>query len=159
MTIKPLTAKQEAFCQAIVKGGLSQADAYRQAYNAKAMKPASVQVAASRLMSNPMVTLRVSALRAPVVEQVQLTLSTHLADLQLIRDAALKEGKYSAAAMAEIARGKACGHYIIKVEDVTDPLKKAMQNMTPAQAEAMLNTLDQAEAAMRGKPKSAAKPA
>ena len=65
-----LTAKQEAFAQAIVSG-LSQADAYRAAYNASAMKPATVQNKAHILMKNGEVRARVVALRAPVIAKVQ----------------------------------------------------------------------------------------
>lgn len=65
-----LTAKQEAFCQAIVQGA-GQSDAYRQAYTVKKMKPAAVDVEASRLMDNPKIAQRVVELRAPVIEKVQ----------------------------------------------------------------------------------------
>jgi hypothetical protein len=64
-----LTAKQEAFAQAIVSG-LSQADAYRAAYNASAMKPATVQNKAHILMKNGEVRARVVALRAPVMDRI-----------------------------------------------------------------------------------------
>lgn len=46
------------------------------------------------------------------------------------------------------------GMFVRKVEDVTDPLKKAMGNMTPAQAQQYLDALDQVEAA-RQKAKNA----
>lgn len=66
----PLTAKQEAFCQAIVSG-MSQADAYRTAYDAKNMKPATVQSKACILMTDGKVRARVEEIRAPVVAKVQ----------------------------------------------------------------------------------------
>jgi len=65
-----LTPKMEKFAQAIVSG-LSQADAYRAAYNAGAMKPATVQNKAHILMRNGEVRARVVALRAPVIAKVQ----------------------------------------------------------------------------------------
>lgn len=65
-----LTAKQEAFCQGVVSG-LSQADAYREAYDAESMKPPTVQKRASELMANGEVAGRVAALRQPVVEKLQ----------------------------------------------------------------------------------------
>lgn len=40
------------------------------------------------------------------------TLSEHLETLRHIRDLAIKGGNYSAAANAEIARGKAMGYYV-----------------------------------------------
>lgn len=57
-----LTAKQERFCQAIIEG-MTQADAYRTAYNAKKMTDKTVQEAASRLMSDSKISARVEELR------------------------------------------------------------------------------------------------
>ena len=58
-----LTAKQEAFCQAIADG-FGQADAYRRAYNAEKMKPESVQNKAYELMRNGEITARVQELKS-----------------------------------------------------------------------------------------------
>jgi hypothetical protein len=63
-----LTAKQEAFAQAIADG-LGQADAYRFAYDAENMKDATVYPNASRLMSNSKVIARVAELKSQVVEK------------------------------------------------------------------------------------------
>lgn len=57
-----LTAKQEAFAQAIADG-MSQADAYRHAYRAGGMKPAAIYVNASKLAADTKVSLRVAELR------------------------------------------------------------------------------------------------
>ena len=58
-----LTAKMEAFCQAIADG-LTQADAYRRAYDAENMKPETVQDTASKLIKNPQVTHRLKELKS-----------------------------------------------------------------------------------------------
>lgn len=111
-----LTAKKEAFAQAVV-AGLSQSDAYRSAYSVRAgTKPESVNQAASKLMADPNIASRVSELRKPVAQAAQLTLARHLERLADLSDKAEKEGKYSAAVAAEVARGKASGLYIEKVE-------------------------------------------
>ena len=68
MTQAKLTAKQEAFAQAIADG-LGQADAYRFAYDAENMKDATVYPNASRLMSNSKVIARVAELKSQVVEK------------------------------------------------------------------------------------------
>ena len=57
-----LTAKQEAFAQGIADG-LNQSDAYRSAYNAGKMKDNVINVAASKLMRDHKVSIRVSELR------------------------------------------------------------------------------------------------
>jgi phage terminase small subunit len=57
-----LTAKQEAFVKNIIDG-MSQADAYRSAYDTKRMKDKTVWEKASALMKNDKVTARVKELR------------------------------------------------------------------------------------------------
>jgi len=68
MTDIKLTAKQEAFAQAIADG-LGQADAYRFAYDAENMKDESVYPQASKLMKNPKVATRVAELKAQVADK------------------------------------------------------------------------------------------
>lgn len=63
-----LTAKQEAFCQAIADGN-TQAGAYRSAYDAGKMKPETVQSKASILMGKGMVRARVAELRKAVEDK------------------------------------------------------------------------------------------
>jgi phage terminase small subunit len=154
MTAKPLTAKREAFCQAIV-GGMSQADAYRTAFDAGKMKDATIHKRASELMANGEVRGRLADLRKPALETLGITLQQHLSDLGRIRDLALKDGKWGPAVMAEMGRGKASGLHITKIEDVTDPLKKALSNLPADKAQEMLEALDRLEA-IRQKAKSAA---
>jgi hypothetical protein len=58
-----LTAKQEAFAQAIADG-MTQADAYRAAFDVKpATKPQSIWDSASKVMANPEVAHRVAQLK------------------------------------------------------------------------------------------------
>ena len=56
-----LTDKQEAFVQAYLSGE-NASDAYRQAYDAAGMKPATIWETACRLLSHPKVAARVSAI-------------------------------------------------------------------------------------------------
>lgn len=58
-----LTAKQEQFVQNIISG-MSQADAYRSAYNAKGMSDNAIYREASLLMSHPKVSQRMAQLTA-----------------------------------------------------------------------------------------------
>ena len=58
-----LTAKQEAFAQAIADG-MTQADAYRKAFNVRpGTKPDSIYDSASKVMGNPEIAHRVSELK------------------------------------------------------------------------------------------------
>lgn len=63
-----VTPKQEAFCRQIAMGK-SQSDAFRTAFNAKNMKPASIHVEACKLMADPKITLRIKALCIPIVDK------------------------------------------------------------------------------------------
>ena len=57
-----LTPKQEVFVQGIIKG-LSQADAYREAYNCSKMSDNSIYVNASKLVSDAKIAQRLKELR------------------------------------------------------------------------------------------------
>ncbi len=111
----PLTPKQEKFAQCVASG-MSQAEAYREAYAAQNMKDATIWSRASELMTDGKVTARVAELREPIVKEAQMTLKSHLEDLQKLRNMAVKAEQYSAAITAEIARGKAAGIHIEKSE-------------------------------------------
>jgi phage terminase small subunit len=63
-----LTAKQEAFAQAIADG-MGQADAYRMAYDAEGMKDSTVYSKASIMMNDGKIRARVDELKAMVVEK------------------------------------------------------------------------------------------
>lgn len=118
-----LSPKQEAFCLAYLKLG-NASEAYRRSYDAGGMKPATVNRTAKELLDNPKIAARLAELRAPAVEKAKLTLQQHLEDLQQLRNEARGEAQFGAAVSAEVARGKAAGLYIEKVElgfaDMTD---------------------------------------
>lgn len=57
-----LTEKQESFAQLAVSG-ITQADAYRESYNAENMSDEAVHVEACRLIKNPKVALRIRQLK------------------------------------------------------------------------------------------------
>lgn len=68
MTDVKLTAKQEAFAQAIADG-LGQADAYRMAYDAEGMADSTIYPKASRMLNEGKIRARVDELKAMVVEK------------------------------------------------------------------------------------------
>ena len=78
-----LTAKQEAFAQA-VSGGMNQSDAYRSAYDASKTKPDVVSVKASQLMADGKVAVRVAELQAALADKqlwTRIDSVTELADI------------------------------------------------------------------------------
>lgn len=110
-----LTAKQEAFCQAIV-AGMSQADAYRKAYDAENMKPATVQSKASILMADGKVRARVEELRQPVIKKVRYGLEQAMLEAEEAFQVA--KGKENGGAMVAAAtlRAKLNGLLVEKKE-------------------------------------------
>jgi phage terminase small subunit len=103
-----LTAKQEKFCQGIV-AGLSQADAYRQAYDAAGMKPDVVAVKASELMANGKVTVRVQELRRPVMDALQYGLKEAMEEADEAFRVAKSKGNGGAMVAAATLRAKLNG--------------------------------------------------
>lgn len=95
-----LTAKQEAFCQAIADG-MNQSDAYRHAYNAENMKPESVNVNASKLMADTKVRLRVNDLKSVLAQKALWTREEAVTELKEIASMG-KDGKQLGAATAAI---------------------------------------------------------
>ena len=106
-----LTPKQEAFAIAVASG-MTQADAYREAFNVKpTTKPESVLQLASRLMAKVNIRSRVDELKKPIIEAAGITLESHLARLEHLGKKAEKAESYTAAISAEVARGKVAQLY------------------------------------------------
>lgn len=72
-----LTTQQETFAQNIIMG-MSQAEAYRNAYNTKKMTDKTVWEKASRLMATDKVRARVEELRAQVAQTAIMTAEERL---------------------------------------------------------------------------------
>ena len=81
-----LTAKREKFCQNLING-MTQADAYRAAYNTKGMSDKVVWQEASLLAKNPKVALRLKELREELAEANRMTVEERFAWLsKLVRE-------------------------------------------------------------------------
>ena len=110
-----LTAKQEAFCLAYLETGNASA-AYRTAYNAQNMAPATINRKAAYLIADGKIAARLAELRAPVRAAAGMTLGKHLAALKKIRNKAEAAKQFSAAVAAEIGRARAAGLLVERVE-------------------------------------------
>lgn len=110
-----LTPKQEKFCQEYIKTG-NASEAYRRAYDTKKSKESTINRRAKELLDDGKITARLKELQQPAIEKAEMTLERHLNDLKAIRNAAFKDKRFSAAAQAEIARGRAAGFYVTKVD-------------------------------------------
>lgn len=103
-----LTAKQEAFCQAIANGS-GQADAYRSAYDASGMKDTSIYPVSARMMKNAKIAARIAEIRATVAE-VQLWTRTDsvkglMAAFDIAKDAASPRGMTAAVKELNVMHG------------------------------------------------------
>ena len=103
--VKRLTTKQENFARAIA-GGLNQSDAYRFAYEAGDMSPATVWNNAYVLAKHNEVATRVSEIRAISAAHTVWTQERLLAELERNLDNARQDHKFHAAnrALWQIAR-------------------------------------------------------
>jgi hypothetical protein len=109
-----LTSKQKMFADGIL-AGLTQADAYRQAYSAERMKDATIHREASILMAHPKVAERVQQGVAKLEQAVMIaTQSDRERVLQKLRNLLeATEGGPAVTAQLRAAEllGKTCGLY------------------------------------------------
>lgn len=82
-----LTPKQEKFIQGIVSG-LSQREAYKQAYNTSRMKEETIDVKASELFNDGKVTVRYKALMKEHKDKALWTREKSVNDLIMIKEEA-----------------------------------------------------------------------
>lgn len=89
-TGKPkLTAKQERFCELIALEGMTQADAYRQAYDCSKWTDKSVWEKASSLASDVKVKSRIEALKAEIAAKtVEKELWSRVDSITVLKDIA-----------------------------------------------------------------------
>lgn len=96
-----LTAKQEAFAQAIADG-MNQSDAYRSAYNAGKMKPDGINVNASKLRADAKVALRVAELKKAIADKGLWTRERSVKALAAIADGSEAKANEIVAAIKEL---------------------------------------------------------
>lgn len=99
-----LTAKQEKFAQCIADG-MSQADAYRTAFDAGNMKAETIHKRASELMGNGEVTGRLSVLRERLTVKALWTREQSVAALQNVLDDAPPAARVAAVRELNLMHG------------------------------------------------------
>lgn len=104
-----LTAKQEAFCQAIASGK-NNADAYREAGYSTNMKDEVLWVKACELSKNGKVAVRIEELKAEVAEKALITREELVRKQLRNMDDAHKTGQYGASVSAGKAISAMCGY-------------------------------------------------
>lgn len=97
-----LTEQQEKFCRVFVETG-NASESYRQSYKSDRKTVNSVAVDASRLLDNPKVNLRITALRDTHQKRHAITVDTLLEKLNTVFTTALAaETPQSSAAVAAV---------------------------------------------------------
>ena len=141
---KRLTEMQKRFAEYIVfnEGRTTGSDAAIAAgYSPKRAKVEASELQNPRL--SPLVVQYIGALREEKLKKFEVTYDKHVAELGMIREAALKKGAFSAATNAEKNRGMAAGLYIDrkiiktgKLEELTEEqleakMKKILEDYAP----------------------------
>ncbi|TSB03975.1 terminase small subunit [Sphingorhabdus contaminans] len=110
-----MTPKQEAFCLAYVETG-NASEAYRRAYDAENMKPETINVQASKMLSDPKIAIRLAVLRDEHVERHNLTVDDLIAQLDEDRTFARDLKAPAAAITASMGKAKLLGFLTDKIE-------------------------------------------
>lgn len=87
-------------------------EAYRRAYDASSMKPASINRSAKSLMDNPKIAARLDQLRSPIIKQFNKTVQDLVDRLDEVIDIALGAGipQSGAAVSAIMGQAKLLGY-------------------------------------------------
>ena len=101
-----LTPKQEAFAQAYIETG-NASEAYRRAYSAGKMKPETIAVEASKLLSSHKVSIRVIELQDQALKRHEVTVDSLIRELEEARVMASTGERPQASAMVAATMGKA----------------------------------------------------
>lgn len=104
-----LTPKQEAFCQAYIETG-NASEAYRKAFDARRMKPETVNRSAFDLLQNHKITARLDELRAEIAKRHEVTVDSLLDELEEARQLARDMAKPEAMVSATMGKAKITGH-------------------------------------------------
>ena len=131
---KRLTEMQKRFAELLVFGGpdgpLTKAEAAKLAgYSPNRCRQEGSELTNTRL--NPLVAKYLGELREERLKKHEVTYASHVAELNRIKEMALKKGSFSSAVNAETNRGKAAGLYIdrkiIKTGKIEDLSEKELQ--------------------------------
>lgn len=107
-----LNPKHLKFVEALVTGAATNAmEAYTIAYGSKHASRASLWQKSSTLKSDPRTQAWLQAYSLAALDDMMTTAEKHAAQLARIREAALANGDFKAASMAELSRGKVAGLY------------------------------------------------
>ena len=136
---KRLTEMQKRFAEYLIfnEGRTTGTDAAIAAgYSSKRAKVEASELQNPRL--SPLVVQYIGALREEKLKKFEVTYDKHVAELGMIREAALKKGAFSAATNAEKNRGMAAGLYIDRKIIKTGKLEEMSEEQLEAKMKKIL---------------------
>ena len=112
---KRLTEMQKRFAEYLIFGGPDGPVSKSEAAELAGYSPKRSRVEGSELTNprlSPLVVQYIGKLQDERLQKHEVSYSKHIAELDRIKQAALKKGSFSSAVNAEVSRGKAAGLYI-----------------------------------------------
>lgn len=103
-----LTPKQERFCQAYVETG-NASEAYRRAYNADGMKPATVNKRSAELFANGGIAGRLAELHGELQQTHGITVASLILELEEARKVGKERGQAASMVAATMGKAKLAG--------------------------------------------------
>ena len=127
---KRLTEMQKRFAEYLIFGGPDGPVSKSEAAELAGYSPKRSRVEGSELTNprlSPLVVQYIGKLQDERLQKHEVSYSKHIAELDRIKQAALKKGSFSSAVNAEVSRGKAAGQYIdrkiiktVKLEELSE---------------------------------------
>ena len=137
---KRLTEMQKRFAEYLIFGGPEGPVSKSEAAELAGYSPKRSRVEGSELTNprlSPLVVQYIGKLQDERLQKHEVSYSKHIAELDRIKQAALKKGSFSSAVNAEVSRGKAAGLYIDRKIIKTGKLEE----MTEEQLEAKMKQI------------------
>ena len=139
---KRLTEMQKRFAEYLVFGGPDGPLSKSEAAELAGYSPKRSRVEGSELTNPrhaPLVVQYIGKLHDERLQKHEVTYSKHVAELDRIKQAALKKGSFSSAVNAEVSRGKAAGLYIDRKIIKTGKLEEMSEEQLEAKMKQILD--------------------
>ena len=139
---KRLTEMQKSFAAFLVFGGPDGPVSKSEAAELAGYSPKRSRVEGSELTNprlSPLVVQYIGKLQDERLQKHEVSYSKHIAELDRIKQAALKKGSFSSAVNAEVSRGKAAGLYIDRKIIKTGKLEELSEEQLEAKMKQILD--------------------
>ena len=139
---KRLTEMQKRFAEYLIFGGPDGPVSKSEAAELAGCSPKRSRVEGSELTNprlSPLVVQYIGKLQDERLQKHEVSYSKHIAELDRIKQAALKKGSFSSAVNAEVSRGKAAGLYIDRKIIKTGKLEELSEEQLEAKMKQILD--------------------